>query len=370
MTDVQTTTPADSAASIRTLQKHGAHFVLVRDKRPIWRGWQRRRPSTDVLLAHRGNIGLMPASIGTSALDVDQGDPRELLAHHPCWATLPSRRRDGRHLYYRDDRARGNDKWEAYGCRGEVRSGRGFLVLWDNGAERLAAAVRRGPAGVLFPGDLPLFEAAGIVLPKQLPPDATRRQLQVQPARRLVELAAVAIGDRNQAVFDVTRWWAYPQWCEWVDSHALADVAGWHALVLERAQRFNQQLRVPIGKHPGDDPRELEKTAYSISTWIASGGGPADHDPVRWRKRQAARGRKGGLVRRGILYGQDNQLRGDVYYRDRGIIAARAAGFSQRAIAERYGVSRGCVEHVLRRHAREQSGEGVACEPYHPLRRA
>ena len=47
-----------------------------------------------------------------------------------------------------------------------------------------------------------------------------------------------------------------------------ADLAGWNAAVLERAQRNNERFPVPL-----PDEREVRRTAYSISTWIASGGG-------------------------------------------------------------------------------------------------
>ena len=326
---------------IRYLQTHGAHFVLCDGKRPIWRGWQRRRPPAAVVLAHEGNVGLMPASIQSSALDVDQGDPTELLAHHPCWANLRSRR--GSHLYYSDTHPRDNANWTAYGCAGEVRSGRGFLVLWQDGAASLAAAVRSGPSGARFPADLPLFEAAGIVLPVQYAPDATRRDVEALRPVRLPELETVRPGGRNVALFNATRWWAYSAWWSH-DGH----LASWHALVLNRARQSNRRFPVPL-----PDPREVRRTAYSISTWIASGGGPADHDPMKFSERQAARARKLGLIRRGILYDQHGNLRADVYYRDLSIIADRKGGYSIRAIAKRQGVSKGCVQHVLQRHVQE-----------------
>ena len=346
------TRPRARQAIFGYLQEQGAHFVLCDGKRPIWKGWQRRRPPVDVVLAHDGNVGLLPASIEATALDVDRGDPAELLAHHPAWADLPSRRRGGHHLYYPDHTSRDNGTWEAYGCAGEVRSGRGFLVLWRDGPQRLAEAVRHGPSGVRFPADLSLFAAAGMVLPVQYAPDATRGEVEAIRPRRLGRLENVLPGPRggegwrgrNVAMFDATRWWAYAAWWEW----DRADLAGWNAAVLERAQRNNERFPVPL-----PDEREVRRTAYSISTWIASGGGPAEHDPVKFSERQAARARKLALVRRGILPDRHGHLRADVYYRDLSIIADRAEGYSIRAIAERQGVSRGCVENVLRRSVRE-----------------
>ena len=187
----------------------GAHFVLLHDKVPVWAKWQRRRPPLDVVHAHGDRLGLMPASIGTSALDVDEGDPRELLAHHPAWAVLASRRPGGRHLYYADDRPRGNRTWAEYGCAGQLRSGRGYLVLWHDGADRLAEELRtRGrPADFRLPD---LFAAAGVELPTVYPADLDRGPAIMAPARVVLPMLEVVLpGGRNPALFDTVRHWAY-----------------------------------------------------------------------------------------------------------------------------------------------------------------
>ena len=348
-THLDTFRPGDTETDIAYLQERGAHFVLCSGKRPIWRGWQSRRPPAAVALAHDGNLGLMPASIRTSALDVDRGDPAALLAHHPCWADLPTRRRGGHHLYYQDTAPRDNAHWRAYGCAGEVRSGRGFLVLWDDGAARLAAALRSGPAGDVFPADLPLFGAAGIALPVQYAPDATRRDVEALRPAALPELETVLQGARNVALFDATRWWAYVAWYK----HR-GDVADWHQAVAERAHRNNERLPHPVGTLPEDRARDVDALAYSISTWVASGGGPIDHSAPAQRRR----GRVSGLVRRGVIPSKapgdrgkrrTGKLRADVYRRDQAIIADRAAGMLQREIAARHGVSQSMVSYVLKR---------------------
>ena len=326
------------------LQEAGAHFVLCVDKLPIWRGWQHRRPTAEVAIAHRGQIGLMPASIGTTGLDVDQGDPTQLLAHHPAWADLPSRRKGGHHLYYQDDTPRANAQWAAYGAAGQVRSGRGYLVLWNNGAAKLVQALQRGPSGVPYPADLPLFAASGLPVPAQTyAPPATRREVEALQPVTVEPLETVLPGRRNVALFDATRWWAYVAW------HAhRGDMADWHEAVAERAHSNNERFPDPLPE------AEVTATAYSISTWVASGGGPSDHSP----KAQARRGRVSGLVRRGVIPSKrpgdrgsrrTGKLRSDVYLRDQAIIADRAAGMLQREIAERHGVTQGWVSRVLRR---------------------
>ena len=107
-------------------------------------------------------------------------------------------------MCYQDDKPRDNGRWDAYGCAGEVRSARGFLMLWRDGAERLAETVRSGPVGMSFPGAQPLFAAAGIVLPVHYAPDATRREVDALRPVRLPDLEEVLPGRRNVALCDVT----------------------------------------------------------------------------------------------------------------------------------------------------------------------
>ena len=52
---------------------------------------------------------------------------------------MPSRR--GRHAYYDDDTPRANATWAALGCRGDIRGAKGYLVLHEDGCERLAEAL-------------------------------------------------------------------------------------------------------------------------------------------------------------------------------------------------------------------------------------
>ena len=65
--------------SISTIHDAGGHLVLCKpNKRPCWMGWQKQRPALDVSIQHDGPLGIIPYSIGTSALDVDIGDWRKL----------------------------------------------------------------------------------------------------------------------------------------------------------------------------------------------------------------------------------------------------------------------------------------------------
>ena len=159
--------PQSSDKAIHILADAGAHFVLCNlDKKPRWSGWNTRWPAAKTAAIHRalrvGPIGVIPFSLDSTALDIDAGDPSELLRIHPPWADIPSKRRGGRHAYYDDDKPRGNADWALHGCSGQVRGGRGYVILHEpDGPERLAEALkRRSPGRAPAPRDL--WDHAGL----------------------------------------------------------------------------------------------------------------------------------------------------------------------------------------------------------------
>lgn len=188
--------PTNNPQALRTIYHAGGHFILcLEDKRPVWRSWQKLRLGLDVVLAHDGPLGLKPWSISTSALDGDSGDSAELVRDWPPMAVVNSRRAADKHLYYSDTEGRGNGHFEVYGCAGEIRSARGFLILWHDGAGRLAAALHDPIArSRTWPHDL--FELAGL-------PAVTL------PAAAALELETINRGMRNVKLFDAVRFWAY-----------------------------------------------------------------------------------------------------------------------------------------------------------------
>ena len=141
--------------AITYLHDRGAHFVLCHDKWPL-RGfpWRSHTPTLDCVLAHRGNVGLVPFSIETSALDVDRGEPTQLSLFHPPLVIVPSKRPGHEHFYYRDDTPRGNQRWSAFGCSGEVRSANGYLVMYRGAPVLLAYALANDKADCPFPAGL------------------------------------------------------------------------------------------------------------------------------------------------------------------------------------------------------------------------
>ena len=318
--------------ALQTIYHAGGHFVLcLDDKRPVWRSWQKLRPGLDVVLAHEGPLGLKPWSITTSALDVDAGDPDELIRAWPPMAVLDSRRADGKHLYYSDTEGRGNAHFEVYGCAGEVRSAKGYLILWHDGAGRLADALddpiaraRRWPRDLFELAGLPAVTLPGAVKTPayHYQPSDQSRQTWARAAET-VSLETIHRGLRNVTLFDTVRFWAYSvprgedleAWTRRVRVHAL-----------EQNRRFSQPLA----------GREVIQTAYSISTWCWSGGGARwhfDHSSAAQRRRALKLGR----MRRARNTG-----------RDRAWCAAHAAGQSLRSIAREYGVEHSTVLRVVR----------------------
>ena len=86
--------------------------------------------------AEGGLVGLIPASIGLTVVDVDEGNPLALaLGLTPEYFTLSGTPGRG-HLWFEDDESRNNWNWEyrsKAGARfaGEIRGAHGYIVLWE-----------------------------------------------------------------------------------------------------------------------------------------------------------------------------------------------------------------------------------------------
>ena len=310
----------------------GGHFVLCTpSKRPIWRRWNRRRPPAEVAELHRsedGLLGIIPWSLQSSALDVDHGDPRNLFEHYDPWVDLPSRR--GRHAYYDDDKPRANATWAALGCRGDVRSAKGYLVLHEDGCERLAEALNhRVPGARPFPRDLFDLGLGAPAVASAPVPALSRDPLAPLPVRDGpvvdLHLETVRPGARHIAHFDQVRWWAYSQ-------ERGADLRPWLARVESYALRQNERFPVPVAE------ADARATARSVATWVWSGGGSFDHGYAA----QSRRGTASGKVRRYLT--RD---------RDRFIVARLDSGERQVSVARAFGVSQFTVSTARARLTRQ-----------------
>lgn len=304
--------------AVAYLYDRGAHFVLCRGKKAFRQGWQNRRPSLGSVLKHGPEIGLIPYSVGTSALDIDYGDFGRLIEAKPPLVTVPSPR-GGAHAYYQDDTPRGNQEWQAFGCRGDIRSAHGNLRLYEGGAERLASALRLTPPGTApFPADL--FEAMGVEAPHFLPDEAPRA-FRARAPDDLPDLATVLPGGRNNAQFGHVRFWAYAQ-------DKGADLDAWADQVSRIASQFNESFPIPLAA------KEVSKIARSVASWNWAGGGSMDHTPEAQRRR----GLKSARVRRAAAR-----------KRDRAIVEAVEAGRSMCSVAKECGLSPSTVMRIVRR---------------------
>ena len=267
-------------------------------------GWQKQRPALDVSIQHDGPLGIIPYSIGTSALDLDRGDWRKLPRP---WVNYRTRRKGGRHLFYADDQARGNSNWAAEDCAGEVRGAKGYLILWKDGAKRLAAAIAGSRQRSLFPFPAELiqeFEPGRLI---QFP------ERPLNPSRS-IHLERVQVGARNDSLFDVVRKMSYQELTFY--RKAGGHLRGWKDLVYGFTDENNRRFPNPMER---DDVRSV---AYSVATWVWSRG--YDHSP----EKQAARAIEGMRQRREANEG-----------RDKAIVKAVSEGRSLRDVAGEFGLS-------------------------------
>ena len=268
--------------AISVIHEAGGHLVLCRAraqgshkaKSPYWSRWQRSPAPLDLCLAHDGPLGLVPWSIGTSALDVDRGDWRKLPRSLVNYGT---RSKAGRHCYYSDDQPRRSQNWKANGCSGEVRGATGYLILWRDGAARIAVAITGPRQWSLFPFPYSLLESRNKGRVLQFPERA------VNPYRNL-DLERVHKGARNDSLFAVVRLRAYRDISEYRRERG-ADLAGWLRLVCTFTDDHNRRFPRPLRL------AEVRSTSYSVATWVWS---RFDHSPDK----QSERGIKSGVSRR------------------------------------------------------------------------
>ena len=326
ITDVRT--KFSTVQSLETIVESGGHLVLVRrgSKAPVWSRWQHRKPALDVVAAHDGRIGLIPYSIGATALDLDHGDPAVMPN---TWTQY--RTPHGAHLYYGDDEARGNQGWELGDCSGEVRGARGYLILHNGGAHRVARALQSGRQLNLwpFPAELIALHEAELIVP-------TVRQLHaVEPhGKASLRLEGVYEGARNDSLFEVGRQWAYRQ-------RRGGNLGAWIAGVRDFFLFNNKRFPDPM------DVAEVRASAYSVSTWVWSafneiiptkGKGRLDHSSIAQSWRGTWGGRASGVSRR-----RQTALR------DRTIVHMLDHGRTYRYVAQIFGLSPMAVWKIHRR---------------------
>ena len=321
---------ARSPEALTYLHQRGAHFVLCRDKRPLSGfPWRDHTPDLDCVLAHRGNVGLIPFSVGTSALDVDKGEPHQLSLFYPPLVILRSQRPGGEHFYYRDDTPRGNQQWSAFGCAGEVRSANGYLILYRDAPVLLAHALANDKADCSFPAGLLEYvepvdvgRLDGVMLDDLDTADSPQLRL-LMPGAPVLE--RVQKGRRNLALFDAVRFWAYGA------ARGYASYEDWLRAVEIRTLAENRRFPEPL------TDRHALSTGYSVAVWTwttyRSGYGRG------WTMEQRRRGGQNKARR----------LRYDNRERDVRIIHLWEAGQSVRQISATIGLSKSAVHDVVKR---------------------
>lgn len=245
----------------------------------------------------------------------------QLCLFHPPLVILASGKVDRCHLYYRDTEPRRNGNWDAFGCGGQIRGANGFLRLWHpQSSVKLLFALVNNPHPCMFPADLFQTPPAKNYRKPDDPGEPYTRRLPLPS----IDLGEVRIGNRNNSLFDVVRFWAYAK-AKPVSMH------DWHERVRVYAQTRNVDFRQPL------PVQEVDKLALSVSTWVWSGGGPKSHRI--WTPEQRRRG--------GITWGR--MRRHDNLERDRAIVRAVQSGMSMRQVARDLGLHHSTVEHIVKR---------------------
>ena len=285
------------------------------DKRPCWLGWQKQRPALDVSVEHGGLLGIVPWSIGTSALDLDYGDWRKLPK---AWANYATRRKGGRHLYYHDGEPRRNQAWESDDCSGEVRGATGYVILWRDGAERLASAIAGPRQMSLFPFPHELIQE------RSEPGRLIQFPERVRNPARSLDLERIQKGARNDSLFDVVRKRAYQELTAYRKEGG--DLGGWLRRAYALTDDNNRRFPVPL------DRDEVRAIAYSVATWVWSRG--YDHSNKKQKERQVK---------------QVESRRAKNRERDLIIIQAAIDGESMRSLGRKYGVNASTVLRIIAR---------------------
>ena len=311
-----------TATALKELAQSGAHLVLAgRDKRPITKGWLRQPPSIKSILAHhrrRGLVGLVPWSVRCSIIDIDAGDPTHLLAAHTPLTGWPTRRPGGAHFVYRDVKGRRNARLDRYDCQGDIRGAKGFVILWGDAPTALLDVLVDPPA------QPHLFPAEDLLLPPI--PESVSAAATDNATTREIDLNKVWPSERNNALFDVVRFWAYAQ-------SRGADIDQWYARVQAFALDANDAFPIPLSED------EVWTLSFSISTWTwehrnYAGGRRYDHSSELQRLR--AYKRAWSVWRKNLP-------------RNLKIRELAQRGVPQREIGRRLGLSHSQVSRVLAR---------------------
>ncbi len=269
-------------------------------------------------------------------VDVDQGDPfPELIQQHRPLAIWRSRQEGRYHLLYRSARPKGNGDWEALGCFGQLRSARGYAILWglDAYTGLLDALLGDGKEpgtfrdGVFNPPANPLPRVARSHAQPAASPSPSRPP-PGHPQAPQPPPAGVPKGRRNNWLFDALRSRAYQQ-----DKGEYE--AGCYAEVSEKSLELADSLQ------DLDDDPNVARTAKSVARYcwehpaFGRKGHAYDHCPERQRNRAYI-----GIKKKMQALLERNVLISKLHFKD---------GWTQRAISTHLELSTRQVRRVLAR---------------------
>ena len=317
--------------AIVPLHRAGAHFVLVRDKVPVWRGWNRRKPSVATAERHLdqdGDIGIVPWSLNETVLDVDHGDPADL--HRQLGrprVVLDSRSRKGAHSWYDDTEPRRNGQFDINGCQGDIRGAGGFVVIHQQQFEKLLDGMRR-TGRFMLQADLFEYIAEQVKQNQGAPnPDRPRGHRNTLP----VPLEEAVPGNRNVSLFEAARHEIYPlpipdDFDQW--NRTCKDIVWSLASLIDDRKNFDA------------DPGLI---AYSISTWCWNRAGHIQRDHSFEAQ-----------FRRGVkrYHGDARKPTVDAIIKRNGRICdLYEVGWTQARIASEYNMSQRGISGIIRKAA-------------------
>ena len=339
-------------------------------KKPAFKHWLKQRPSSAKAvnwIRQGGQLGLIPGSIDSVCLDVDKGNPETLAKNFPPFCRYESRTAGHFHCWYESRQPVQLYLWEFGECSGQVISSTRFVSLPSpNHVSLLLQGMIDNPQSI-FPSislitptppypptftnksqetsDMILVTSDlqdahyldnGDMIPLQdtFPPTnplTTPQNLIGKVDTRRVERAS--IGERNNALFDTLRFWAYRQ-------PRPSDFWIWEWQCVELAL----ELRDYLPSLQDFPEREARDTARSVAEWTWENPQTAGSvDGARQRKRAFLRAKKA----RQKAHNRDAEI---VVWRD-------THGKSWREIAALMGMSaEGCRKAYVRKKAERGNG--------------
>ena len=341
---------------------YGAHLIPVQpDKSPAHgfrKDWQHKSPSWGMLRIHAargGYFGLIPYSLGLCVLDWDDDDLGAAAAftiEQPPALMLPTASFGHWHFYYETFKPRPNARFTWDGKdRGDVRSAKGYVVMWGNAPQQLSALMngqlpswqqKAFPEHLLGAPAVPILD--GIADAPQLAPDPTLapdtpfKSYTTPLSLESIDWGAVKPGSRNLTLFNGLRFLAYNSPVSLYPSRE-----SWFAEL--RARAFEWAALMPDRR--GFPDSEVRATAESVAAYT-------------WQRRHAVRDNKRAdsdvQRRRGVRSGEKRRWK--ERERNDQIKDMLERGMTKAAIARQAGLSRRQVIKLAARFSvREQPAD-------------